>query len=549
MSGEFGRIGVRPGLPGNLTGILARELDEIAATALRGDPTAALRRLELTAQHERTDVDLVAITELAVVVGHWARESVLEFIDALLAQVETPDGRGALLFHRGRLTPGEEHIGLLNRALEEFAIAGSDRGRAVTLAALARYGPSPLGAEHRGRLARQALRLAQSVDEPWAISWCAGQLARYQTYYGEDAAFGHWRLASEQLADVVDLPTVDMVIMNQRHYALHLAGAGQLALAEQVLQDGLTLAQGPIWRGRFAEALSVVHWRCGRTPESLAAAETQLAINPDSVMALLVRGSHEYEAAGHPDISYADRAVANAVGDELWAGVALQARLRQVRGEPGPLRDLWPVIDAIPDSGSRFGWEELVVLAARADHRRTRELFPALTEIWPGHVRGQAVHEFAEGLLAGSHLQVLHAAERLLELAEPRLGGQAMYAAARLAPATAIGNQLRRRAIELFEETGAERSLATVLRDRTLRRDAGVPRIPDSQRFATNAGLTGRQREVAELAARSLTAQEIADELTIAVSTVRHHLLKVRQHFGNVPKRRLAQMLARREGD
>ncbi|MFT4288381.1 helix-turn-helix transcriptional regulator [Nocardioides sp.] len=549
MAERLDRVGVRPGLARQVAPGFADALDKIATTAVRGDLAAALEQLELLAEGPSTDVDLVALAELAAVLGSWAGRPLLDLIDRLLARVETAPARGALLFHRGRMTSGEEHIGMLNRALEEFVIAADDRGRAVTLAALARSGPGPLGVEHRGRMARRALRLAEEVAEPWAVSWCAGQLARYETFYGDTSATEHWRVSSEQLVDNIDLPTLDLIITNQWHYGLQLGGSGELALAEQVLRDGLTLAHGPIWRGRYAEALAVVYWRSGRTPEARAAAAEQLAVNPDSVMALLVTGAYELEAAGHPDISYADRAVAGATGDELWAAIALQARMRQVDGEPDPLRDLWPVIEAIPATGSRFGWEELVLVAIAGDARRIRDLFPALTAVWPPHVRAQAVHDVAAGILSGNYAQVFAAAEQLLQLDEPRLGGQALYAAARLAPTIAVGNQLRRRAIALFEQIGAERSLAMVLRDRTLRRDASVPRIPQSQRFATNAGLTGRQREVARLAARGLTAQEIADELTIAVSTVRHHLLKVRQHFGNVPKRRLAQLLARRDED
>ncbi len=549
MSTGAGRIGVRPPLVGEVTVALAESLDRVATIGLRGEATVALRQLEALAEGPHPGADLIAIAELATVLGRWTHESVTDLIDGLLVETESPNVRGALLFQRGRSTPGEEHIVFLNRALEEFAVAGSDRGRAVTLAALARSGPSPLGVEHRGRLAREALRLAHDVGERWAISWCAGQLARYETFSGDRAAATHWKLSSEELVDSIDLPTIDMLLRNLRDYALYLAASGELAPAEQLLHEGLTLVAGSIWRARFFEGLSVVYWRMGRTREALAAAETQLAIDPGSVMALLVRGAHEYESAAHPETSYADRAVENAIGDERWAAIALQARLRQVRGEPEPLRDLWPVIGEIPANGSRFGWEELIQVAIIGDAERTRDLFAELTASWPPHIRGQAIQHLATGLLEGSHAKVLGAAEGLLELGESRLAASALYAAARLAPTVVVGNQLRRRALALFKEAEAERSLAMVLRDRTLRRDASVPRIPHSQRFATNAGLTERQRDVAELAARGLTAQEIADELGTAVSTVRHHLLKVRRHFGNVPKRRLAQLLTRREDD
>jgi DNA-binding CsgD family transcriptional regulator len=88
-----------------------------------------------------------------------------------------------------------------------------------------------------------------------------------------------------------------------------------------------------------------------------------------------------------------------------------------------------------------------------------------------------------------------------------------------------------------------------VLRDRRLHRGENHVPIPASQRHVASAGLTVREREVAALAARGYTAQEIATALQISIGTARNHLLKVREKFGGVPKRRLAELLTAQQPD
>lgn len=56
--------------------------------------------------------------------------------------------------------------------------------------------------------------------------------------------------------------------------------------------------------------------------------------------------------------------------------------------------------------------------------------------------------------------------------------------------------------------------------------------------------LTRREHEIAVLAAKGLTAAEIATELSISVWTARHHLQAVRNKLGGVPKRKLGRLSA-----
>ena len=83
-----------------------------------------------------------------------------------------------------------------------------------------------------------------------------------------------------------------------------------------------------------------------------------------------------------------------------------------------------------------------------------------------------------------------------------------------------------------------------VLRDRTLHRGSPHEAIPDQLKGVVTGALTRREHEVAVLAAKGLTAQEIAAELSISVWTARHHVQRVREKLGGVPKRKLGQLLA-----
>jgi DNA-binding CsgD family transcriptional regulator len=139
-------------------------------------------------------------------------------------------------------------------------------------------------------------------------------------------------------------------------------------------------------------------------------------------------------------------------------------------------------------------------------------------------------------------LTLVEAGEEYLTLPEPISAGQAFHAAARLAPNVQEGSRLRLRAMELFRETGADRSLAAVLREGRVRRSR-VPKIPASQRNVVHAGLTPREHEVALLAQKGLTGREIAARLSLAEGTVRNHLLRIRAKFGGVPKHRLGEIL------
>lgn len=539
-----------------------REVLKRAETAgLRGDTTSALRLLRETAaalpDGAAADGDRVAIGELFLVIGAWS-DAVPEgnaFLEQLAAHVSTPSARGALLFHRGRGSVSAENARFLTQALNEFTIAGDLRGRAVTLGQMCWPTEALLGPEHRVRVGREGLALARELGDPWAIAFCAGRLAGCETYLDHPDALEHWRQAAEALPSSSDSVTAEIAALNQYNWGLTAVAHGDYSLARQVLGEGRSLAHGTGWSRKYDEALALVAWRTGDLAQAdrLAEAARRDAGAGVGHLAGIVLAARSLESERRPLTKHADEAVAGLVFDEQmrWLAQAVQAQIRLARGEPAPLRDLPEVVAQAARMRTRLGWEDAMLVMAMHEPDLAREARLRTDDLWPSYPRGRAVREAVAGMLGGTggYVRLLNAAATFREFPEPLLAGRILHAAARVAPTVAEGNQRRREAIELFQSAGADRSLAAVLRDRTLHRGATHLPIPESQRHAPNGGLTPREGEVAQLAARGYTAGEIAEELHISVATARQHLLRVREKFGGVPKRKLAQLLASRDRD
>lgn len=535
---------------------LRRVLREAEALGLRGETRAGLELLMATAAGlpaDAPDDDRVAIGELAVVVSAWGSELLAAhpFLESLAAQVSDPGPRGALLFTRGRAGTAAETPEILRRALAEFRLAGDIRGQAVTLGELCWPREDGLSGDYRVTVGREGLALARRTKDPWAIAFCAGRLAGCETYLDRPEALEHWRDAAAVLPSSPDAVTAEIASLNQFNWAHTAYGHGDYALAARVAREGKLLAHGTTWARKFAAVEALVQWRTGDLEAAAASARAARAGRAQMAtgMAGIVLGAVALEREGRPDPKVLDDAITHIEFDEqmLWLGVAVRATQRVARREPFPLRDLRQALDQALGMGVRFGWEDLVLVMAQESPQEARAVLGAMAQLWPANPRGTAVRLAVEGLVregAEGHALLLEAAERFEQLPEPITVGQLLHAAAGVAPDAATGNRLRRRAIEIFQAHGAERSLAAVLRDRRLHRGHDLPSVPASQRLVSTAGLTAREREVATLASQGFTAQEIAAQLHISIGTARNHVLRVREKFGGVPKRKLAQLLA-----
>ncbi len=530
-------------------------LREAEALGLRGETRAALDLLIATAHGlapGAPDGDRVAIGELSVVVSAWGSELLVAhpFLEELATQVASSDARGALLFTRGRAGTAAETPEVLTRALAEFRLAGDLRGQAVTLGELCWPREDGLSGDYRVTVGREGLALARQTGDPWAVAFCAGRLAGCETYLDRPGALEHWRQAAEVLPSSPDAVTAEIASLNQFNWAHTAYGHGDYELATRVAREGKLLAHGATWARKFAAVEALVLWRTGAFDPAVASARLARAGRPQMAtgMAGIVLGAVALEREGRPDPKVLDDALGHIEFDEqmLWLALAVRATQRVARQEPSPLRDLRQALEQAARMEVHFGWEDLVLVMAHEDPDEAREVLAQMAPLWPVNPRGTAVRVAVEGLVRGreGHTLLLEAAERFLGLPEPVTAGRLLHAAGVVAPDAATGNQLRRRAIELFQAHGAERSLATVLRDRSLHRGRDLPSVPASQRLVATAGLTAREREVATLAAQGLTAQEIAEQLHISLGTARNHVLRVREKFGGVPKRKLAQLLA-----
>jgi len=530
-------------------------LREAEGMGLRGDTRAALDLLIGTAAElpaDARDDDRVAIGELAVVVSAWGSELIdaHPFLEALAEQVASPDARGALLFTRGRAGTAAETPDILMRALSEFRLAGDIRGQAVTLGELCWPREDGLSGDYRVTVGREGLALARRTKDPWAIAFCAGRLAGCETYLDRPEALEHWRDAAEILPSSPDAVTAEIASLNQFNWAHTAYGHGDYTLAARVAREGKLLAHGTTWARKFAAVEALVQWRTGDLDAAVASARSARLGRPQMAtgMAGIVLGAVALEREGRPDPKVLDDSLGHIEFDEqmLWLALAVRATHRIARREPYPLRDVEKALGTAAGMGVRFGWEDLVLVMAQEDPEGARTALGTMAALWPSNPRGTAVRLAVEGLVRGpaGHDLLLEAAARFEALPEPVTVGRLLHAAAGVAPDTATGNALRRRAIDVFQAHGAERSMAAVLRDRSLHRGHDLPSVPASQRLVATAGLTTREREVATLAAQGYTAQEIADELHISIGTARNHVLRVREKFGGVPKRKLAQMLA-----
>lgn len=527
---------------------------EAEVLALRGDCDAALRRLGAlpAGRSDGHEDDFVAVAEMAALLRAWG--SPQGPADALLDHctrlVTHPRARGGVLLARSRVVASDAAATYARQALAEFSAAGDLRGRALALARLASATTSTASPEFRLRMGREAVDLAHHLGDPWTVAVTGGYLAHTETFLDEPGVMDRWREASLPGSWTTSPLALEVSSHNYCNWGLTAIGHGDYALAEQVLRDGLHASRGPVWQARFATGEAFLWWRRGdlaSATRTLRRAEL-IGSDPYESCRVAIRAAIALERDRHLDATSLARALPYLVELSLQVACTAAGVLAltcHARREPNPTRDLVPILAQAQQRGCRFGWEDaLLALTMINPAAAEAEVEGALR--WPTYPRGVAIRYFIEGLLNGhaGYPLLRKAADALERLPEPITAGKALHAAAAVAPTLEEGNQLRWRAIALFQRCGADRSLAAVVRERRLHRGGRHVSVPVSQRGSINAGLTPKEREVAVLAARGMTAQEIADHLIITLGTARNYLARVRQKFGGVPKRQLAQVLS-----
>jgi DNA-binding CsgD family transcriptional regulator len=551
--GSSDRIWLGAALARDCSPATARRLRAAEELAL-GNPDAGLGRLREVqrAISGRGDDDIVAVVEMAVRLADWgANVDVARQLCETALAAASAEQRGRLLVCRARMCEGIERRRTYTAALSELSISGSIRERALVLGEMSfpwmDDGPS---ADYWAGLAREGLSLALESGDQFAIASCAGRLASCETYLGSPGALGRWRRVVKLLPAHLDGPSAEVASLNHLNCGLFAAGLGRYREARKAFAEGSTVAHGPSWASLFSAADAFVLWRSGALTDALRTCEHARAGTGHQAgpVATVVQAACSFERDRRPDTSELAAAV-GAVAQANWqlgaAALAIQARIRSARREPQPQRGLAEAIRQVRRRELRFGWEDLLMALAEINPGAAGQARSELEGLWPVGERAEAAGLYIDGLLGGrnAYRRLVAAGTAFEALPEPISAGAAFHAAARAATRPADGNRWRSRAAELYQAAGADRSLANVLRDRQLRRNGGAAFVPISQRYLVNPGLTPREHEVAALAARGLTAQEIGERLCISVGTARNHIARIREKLGGVPKRRLPDLL------
>jgi DNA-binding CsgD family transcriptional regulator len=560
------------GLSGRRSATLEAPPDELLGAlwtaeqrGLRGEPVEALQDLArlggyLSELRVGRVAALCAVAESAVLLAAWGadRDVARQLCDAALAATEDASARGRVLLSRARVGVGRARREDYTAALTECGAAGDVRGQALALAGLScprPNDPDSIAAEYHVRVARDAIRLARESGDPEAIAACAGTLAAGESYLGLESALARWQHAAEEMPAATSIHAAEAISVNYANWVLAATGRGEYATARRALHEGRALARGIAWRRTFGALETLIYWRTGSFDDAVVAAHAVTTRGPAvgpavraSAMATVISSAISFERERRPNISGLAEAVAQVSQEsDLLAAVAqaVQARIRAIRREPDPHRGLVTALSAAVRRKRRFGWEDLAITLSEIAPSKARQVLPTVEGLWSPGRRSDAARKYADGLLEGvaGYPLLLAAADAFLALPEPLAAATALHAAARVAPTVTVGNRLRIRALSLYGSVGAERSIAAVLRERSMHRGAGAARLPVSQRNRVHPGLTLRERQVAELVRRGLTAQEISAELSLSVGTVRNHIARIRDKFGGVTKRQLAGLL------
>jgi DNA-binding CsgD family transcriptional regulator len=215
-----------------------------------------------------------------------------------------------------------------------------------------------------------------------------------------------------------------------------------------------------------------------------------------------------------------------------------------------PTRNVLHEVESIRASGIRLGWQDLIPVVAATDSALYERLRHLLGELVPVGHHAEACLLLAEGLALaakGTGSQAISnlsaAADAFQAVGDPYHEAKACEALSAVATSHGIARSAANRAATLYSEIGAVRSLSRLVR---LSRRRGLLThlpIPAAHRGKGAPGLTKREQQVAEIAGRGYTIEEIARELVISPRTVEKHLERVRAKLGIRRKNELVRLM------
>jgi DNA-binding CsgD family transcriptional regulator/tetratricopeptide (TPR) repeat protein len=233
----------------------------------------------------------------------------------------------------------------------------------------------------------------------------------------------------------------------------------------------------------------------------------------------------EARCAVPDDFLFMQTGLALATGWTLAAGGSLAEAIDTVLTEARVARDRQQPTHEVACLQAALQWG--VVDGLDDIVKRTRELADALAL------------PLADAVAAHADSLHTHSGEGLLEASRAYEAiGDRCTAADTAAQAAAAFTAAQHRGRAQFAASAAEQ----------LARQCGGLCTPATRSATAPVPLTGRQREVAELVAASLTNKEIADKLVMSVRTVEGHLLRACQRLGVTTRRELAEIMRRGMG-
>ncbi len=245
-------------------------------------------------------------------------------------------------------------------------------------------------------------------------------------------------------------------------------------------------------------------------------------------------------------------AVAAAIGDGLGANAALLQCRAAVRGEPPP-----------PTQLTHLRWGEGWAAVSKGEQARGQEILlegAYEVEVSPLDAAFLAYEAMRAGASAASAAPLLHDLDarsdaRLITAAAVHSAGLVAHDATMLLDAAeqleAIGTlrfacEAAAHAAQCFLDDGEESSARrAAAHSRRLFAHGEGSRMPEVSGLSGSAiALSGREAEIAALAARGLTNAEIAERLVLSVRTVETYVYRATQKLGLGDRRELATAIS-----
>lgn len=507
--------------------------------------------------------DIVRVAEKAAVLArHWVSPlDAMPLLESVIGRDLTATQRGRVLFGLAHVygyagDEGKRTTSLLD-ARSAFDAAGEDAWSSKMLGALALPFGDDLTIEERIAFGEEGLALATKAGADEAFAHCAGNLAFALSTAGSESSFTLWEKSVAALERLDSRGPRDDAL---RYTVTWVAGAlayGRSDVALSLVRKARRRPLTPYWKRRLAGLEAVALWRRGKWDEAASALRVADLAHPDGNVPITAntRGvalalTFEREREQHPVPSDWLADVVSRVPILLGGtAVAIAVSIRHARREPGVGRTLQEFAHRALRQHARVGWEDLLPVAARIAPKIVAPMVEDASGLGLSGDRAHACITAAKGFMSAAakapeaYELLIEAAEAYERLSEPHPMAKMLEAAGDVIVRDGRhAGALRARAAETYAQIGADRSLASLIRGSRRTRALSGHRIPGSQSFATSPGLTRRERDVAELAARGHPAGEIALSLGVSEATVRTHLASVKRKLGARRKSDLVRM-------